>query len=128
VPVCTQQKTAQEVWDTLVQEMTKKHKMVLTGLQRQLRNIKCSEDGDLREHLDKAQDLYARLNDMGANISESEFMDILLASLPPFYESVMNALTTSLEECGKPLVPDYIIRVLNAQYVRRKTLSISQEE
>jgi gag-polypeptide of LTR copia-type len=64
-------KTAKEVWDTLVQEMTKKPKMVLTGLQRQLRNIKCSEDGDLREHLDKAQDLYARLNDMGAKISEA---------------------------------------------------------
>jgi hypothetical protein len=42
--------------------MTKKPKMVLTNLQRQLWNIKCVEDGDLREHLDKAQDLYARLN------------------------------------------------------------------
>jgi gag-polypeptide of LTR copia-type len=121
-------KTAKEVWDTLVQEMTKKPKMVLTGLQRQLWNIKCSEYGDLREHLDKAQDLYSRLNDMGVKISESEFMDIILASLPPSYESLMNALTTSLEECGKPLVPDDIMRVLKAQYDRRKTLSISQEE
>jgi gag-polypeptide of LTR copia-type len=106
--------------------MTKKPKMVLTSLQRQLRNIKCSEDGDLREHSDKAQDLYAQLNDMGAKISESKFIDIILASLPPSYESVMNAFTTSLEECGKPLVPDNIIRVLKAQYDIHKNISITQ--
>jgi hypothetical protein len=58
---------------------------------------------------------------MGAKISEAEFMDIILASLPPSYESVMNALTTSLEECGKPLVPSDIIRVLKAQYDKRKS-------
>ena len=49
--------TAKELWDTLVTEMTKKPKMVVTSLQRQLRNIKCSEEDDLQEHLDKAQDL-----------------------------------------------------------------------
>ena len=31
-------KTAKEVWDTLVNEMTKKPKLVLTSLQCQLRN------------------------------------------------------------------------------------------
>ena len=96
--------------------MTKKPKMVVTTIQRQLWNMKCSEDDDLREHLDKAQDLYARLNDMAAKISEGEFLDILLASLLPSYEAVMNALTTSLEEVGKPLDPDNIIRILKSQY------------
>ena len=87
----------QEVWDALVDEMTKKPKVVVTSLQRQLWNIKCSEEDDLRLHLDRAQDLYARLREMGASISSDEFMDIILSSLPP-YDAVMNALTTSLEE------------------------------
>ena len=39
--------TAKELWDTLVKEMTKKPKMVVTSLQKQLRNIKCSEEDDL---------------------------------------------------------------------------------
>ena len=39
--------TVKELWDTLVTEMTKKPKMVVTSLQRQLRNIKCSEEDDL---------------------------------------------------------------------------------
>jgi len=121
-------RTAKETWDALVVEMTKKPKMVVTTVQRQLWNMKCSEDDDLREHLDKAQDLYSRLNEMGAQISEGEFLDILLASLPPSYEAVMNALITSLEEVGKPLDPDNIIRILKSQYDRRKTLTITQEE
>ena len=52
---------------------------------------------------------------MGAAISEGEFMDMVLASLPSTYEAVMNALTTSLEECNRPLELDDIIRVLKAQ-------------
>src|SRR3979490_183300 len=119
---------AKEIWDTLVAEMTKKPKMVVISIQRQLRNMKCLEDDDLREHLDKAQDLYSRLNDMGAKVSEEEFLDILLSSLPPSYESLMNTLMTSLEEVGKPLDPDNIIRILKSQYDRRKTLSISHED
>src|SRR3979490_1197163 len=49
-------KTAKEAWDTLVTEMTKKPKMVVITLQRQLRNIRCAEGDELRDHLDKAQD------------------------------------------------------------------------
>jgi hypothetical protein len=61
-------------------------------------------------------DLYAHLKELGASIEEDEFMDIILASLLPSYKSVMNALTTLLEECNKPIKVDNIIRVLKAQY------------
>ena len=40
--------TAQEVWNALADEMTKKPKMVVTSLQRQLQNIKCSEEDDCK--------------------------------------------------------------------------------
>ena len=76
--------------------------MVLTSLQHQLRNVKCSEEDNLRQYLDNAQDLFACLNDMGAKMENFEFLDIILGALPPSYELVMNARTTSLEEVGKP--------------------------
>ena len=41
-------------------------------------------------------------NDMGAKMENSEFLDTILGALPPSYELVMNALTTSLE-VGKPI-------------------------
>ena len=107
-------KTAKETWDALVTEMTKKFKMVLTSLQRQLRNMKCSEEDDLRQYLDKAQDLFVHLNDMGSKMENSEFLDIILGALPPSYVSVMNALTTSLEEVGKPIEIDSIIKILKS--------------
>jgi hypothetical protein len=117
--------TAKAMWDTLVTEITKKPQMVLTKLQRELRTMRCTEDDDLRVHLDKALDLHARLNEMGAQISEVEFMHIVLASIPPSYESTMDALTTSLEECGRPIKPENIIRVLKAQYDKRKAYGSS---
>ena len=89
-------RSVQEVWEGLVEEMTKRPKMVITSLQRQLRNMRCSKEEDLRLHLDNAQDLFARLKEMGAKITNEEFIDITLASLPLSYEAVMNALTTSL--------------------------------
>ena len=118
----------EETWDALVAEMTKKPKMVITSIQSQLCNMKCSRDNDLREYLDNAQDLYARLNDMGATVIQSEFFDIILTPLPPPYESVMSALTTSVEEIGKPMGADRSIRVLKSQYNRCKSLSIHKEE
>ena len=60
--------------------------------------MKYSEEDDLRQYLDKAQDIFAHLNDTGATVSDSEGLDIILAALLPSYESVMNTLTTSLEE------------------------------
>jgi chromosome condensin MukBEF ATPase and DNA-binding subunit MukB len=111
-------KTAKEMWEELITEITKKLKIVLTNLQRQLCNIKCSEEDDLCEHLDKAQDLYVYLKEMGATIRDEEFMDIILSSLPPSYETLMNSLTTSLEECKQLIKSNNIIRVLKSQYDR----------
>ena len=51
-------KMAKEVWETLVNEMTKKPKLVLTSLQCQLHNIKHSKEDDLRQHLGKAPKIY----------------------------------------------------------------------
>ena len=44
------QKIAKDTWDALVTEMTKKPKMVVTSLQHQLRNMKCSEEDNLRQN------------------------------------------------------------------------------
>ena len=122
------QKTAKDTWDALATEMTKKPKMVLTSLQCQLRNMKCSNEDDLRQHLDKAQDLFACLNDMGAKMTDSEFLNIILGALLPSYESVMNALTTSLEEVGKPKEIDSVIRILKSHYDKKKSFLTTQEE
>ena len=61
-------------------------------------------------------------------MENSEFLDIILGALPPSYESVMNALTTSLEEVGKPIEIDSVIRILKAKYDKKKSLSTNQEE
>ena len=85
--------------------------------------MKHSEEDDLRQYLDKAQDLFAHLNDMGAKIADLEFLDIILGALPPSYESVMNALSTSLEEVGKPIEIDSVIMILKYQYNKRRMLN-----
>jgi hypothetical protein len=60
-------------------------------------------------------------------MTEEEFMDIIISSLPPSYEAIMYVLTTSLEECNKPIKPDNIIRVLRVQYDKKKVLGNSQD-
>ena len=40
----------------------------------------------------------------------------------------MNALTTSLEEVGKPIEIDSVSRILKSQYDKKKSLSTNQEE
>jgi hypothetical protein len=64
---------------------------------------------------------------MGSLMSEEEFMDIILSLLPPSYELMMNPLIMLLEECKKPVKPENIIRVLKAQYDKRKAFRSSQD-
>jgi hypothetical protein len=64
---------------------------------------------------------------MGAQVSENEFMNIILTSIPPSYESTMDSLTTLLEESGKPIKPKNIIRVLKAQYDKQKAYGSSHD-
>jgi hypothetical protein len=64
---------------------------------------------------------------MGATMEEEEFMDIILSSLPPSYEAIMNALTTLIEECNWPIKLDNILRVLKAQYDKKKAYRNSQD-
>ena len=61
-------------------------------------------------------------------MENSEFLDIILGALPPSYDSVMNVLTTSLEEVGKPIEIDSIIRILKSQYNKKKSQSTTQEK
>ena len=61
-------------------------------------------------------------------MENSEFLDNILGALLPSYELVMNALTTSLEEVGKHIEIDSVIRILKSQYDKKKSLSTNQEE
>ena len=61
-------------------------------------------------------------------MADSEFLDIILGALLPSYESVMNALTSSHEEMGKPIEIDSVIRNLKSQYDKRRSQLTSQEE
>jgi hypothetical protein len=65
---------------------------------------------------------------MGARISDTEFMDIILASLPPSYENLMDATLTSLEECGCPVNADNIIHILKSHYDKKKAMFATQED
>ena len=105
--------------------MTKKPKIVLTSLQHQLRNMKCSEEDNLRQYLDKSQDLFACQNDMGAKMADSEFLDIILGALLPSYESVMNALTTV--GCIYASYPRYKSNILQNSFKSLKLLSKSSK-
>ena len=61
-------------------------------------------------------------------MADSGFLGIIIGALLPSYESVMNALTTSLEEVGKHIEMDSVIRILKSQYDKRRTQLTSQEE
>ena len=61
-------------------------------------------------------------------MTDSEFLDTILGALLPSYESVMKALTISLEEVGKPIEIDSVIRILKSRYDKRRTQLTSQEE
>jgi hypothetical protein len=80
-----------EVWATM--KAIHQSKTITTKLQKILQNIKLEEVGDACTHFTGLLDLQEQLASMGKSWDDDEFTSILLDSLPPSYEMVINAIS-----------------------------------
>jgi gag-polypeptide of LTR copia-type len=111
--------TAKEFWDQLGALYEGRSKLILFKLRKRLQNTRCGADDDVRAHFDKLADLKEQLAAMGDTITDEEYGNILLESLPDSYDNTRIAITTAAELSGKTITPTLVIRVVTGQYDRR---------
>jgi hypothetical protein len=78
------QKTVHRVWATLKLIYKEKTRVLAADLMQGSRNARCGEDNNLRTHFERLGGLREQLAGMGELISDEDYTDILIASLPSY--------------------------------------------
>jgi len=122
--VVNQIKTAYEpkdVWENLKELFEEKSRNLLEDLGKKFQNTRCGEYDDVRAHLEKLANLRERLSSLGRTIGDTEYVSVILGSLPPSYYPAVDSLAISYEASDNDLTPTAVIRMaINEEEERRR--------
>ncbi len=119
---------AKDIWESLKKYFEERMKMMVVDLARRFRNKKCGEKENVCTHFEQLANMRKQLVAMGKVIDDDDFTDILLASLPPTYESTQSAINASAHISGKSLTPDTVIQLFIDNYEQRGSKDQEQDE
>src|SRR5258707_15477516 len=105
-----------EVWENLKALFEGKSRTILVDLGRKLQTTHCGEDDDVRAHFSKLANLRDKLAALGRSVGDDEYVAVLIGSLPPCYNSPIDALTSSCDVNNKDITPSAVIRSATREY------------
>ena len=98
------QKMVKGAWTTLKKIYEEKTRGLATDLMQQFWNTKCGENDNICSHFEHMTNVREQLVAMGKAISDEDYTDILLTSLPPSYDQSCTSISHSICISGKPLL------------------------
>ena len=122
---------AKSVWDELKKIFEGRTRSLLIDLGRKLQNTKCGEDDDVRAHFESLANFRKQLAAMGQSISDDQYTNMLMSSLPPSYDANISIITTNANMSSATITPDTVIRIITDEYNKcllKKTKPKSTQE
>ena len=110
---------AKSVWDELKKIFEGRTRSLLIDLGRKLQNTKCGEDDDVRAHFESLANFREQLAAMGQSISDDQYTNTLMSSLPPSYDANISIITTNADMSSATITPDTVIRIITDEYDKR---------
>jgi Reverse transcriptase (RNA-dependent DNA polymerase)/gag-polypeptide of LTR copia-type/Zinc knuckle len=107
--------TASQMWARIKADATTKSQLYKIDAKRRLGEAKCAEDDDMNEHLDKLTEIRDELLAMGTTVPDEEYTEILIASLPASYRSLIASIIHSATVQGTSVKSEALIRVLREE-------------
>ncbi len=108
--------TAQAWWDSLKDICKDRLRSLSIDLRQKLQNAHCGDDNNIYAYFVKLANFCEQLAAMGQSMPDQQYADILIASLPPFYNMHICAITTNMDETGRPINPTRIIKFICDDY------------
>src|ERR1700677_1090404 len=110
---------AMSVWDELKTIFEGRTRSLLIDLGRKLQNTKCGEDDDVRAHFESLANFREQLAAMGQTISDDQYTNTLMSSLPPSYDPNISIITTNADMSSATITPTTVIRIITDEYDKR---------
>jgi hypothetical protein len=106
-------------WDELKKICEGRSRDLHINLSHKLQNTPCVEGDDVRAHFVKLANYWEQLAFMGETISDDQYANMLLASLPACYDMHITAITTNTDETGNPIKPEKVVKLITDDYDKR---------
>jgi len=84
------------MWDILKRVFKKRSKALVTDLMQRFRNKCCEEDESVHGHFKYLADLHEQLAAMGKAVTDNNYTDMLLMSLPALYDGTVLSISVSM--------------------------------
>jgi hypothetical protein len=100
--------TTHNIWEAVCA----RHEKVLTiqvDVQYQMYEMKCQDELNVQKHLEALAKMQKQLASMDAGLSKTEFVTVILSSLPKSYHPVINSMSMSASFAKVQLEPDTVI-------------------
>ncbi|PPQ91523.1 hypothetical protein CVT25_008791 [Psilocybe cyanescens] len=108
--------TAADVWKSLEDRYNTSSDLARVYAQRELRGVTMSDGDNFQTHLSTLHVKHKQANAVGANITDSDFREIILASLPSSWDNIISTLHRT------PLLMDTIVSLkMHWQRVNQNT-------
>ena len=111
--------TAAEMWEALQKEFEGRTTFIQDDLRYKIQSMKCSENGNLREHIDHMRYMLEELARMGATILDAKCTSMVMRSLPATYAVYLAPIITTRKSVGMPVSPYEIMDFMVGEYDRR---------
>lgn len=91
-----------------------------SNLKRRLNQMYCTEQDDIMAHLEDMEKIYQELASRDAKISDEDYIDAILPSLPESYLSPMISLLMAYSSTNLPITPAMIKGAIQREYEARQ--------
>src|SRR6267142_3186206 len=95
-----------DTWEILKWVFEEQSKALVVDVIRRFRNKRCEEDESVRNHFKYLTDLCKQLAAMGKAVTDEDYTDTLLASLPASYNSTVSSMSASVRLSTKVLTSE----------------------
>ena len=110
-----------EMWsamETRIERITLHQKSNLKG---RLNQMYCNEKDSIVTHLEEMESIYQQLASRNAKISDEDYVDAIIRSLPHSYSNLMTSLLTIFEQMNTPVTPAAIKNTIRKEHEARQT-------
>lgn len=128
VEVAKRGRTFHQMWseiETRIERITKHQRSNLKG---QLNQIKCGERDNVHTHLNNMESIYQQLSTRGATISDEDYVDAIIRSMPHSYQNLLSSLLTIYDEMGRTITPETIKSKIRTEYDACQTSPLNQQK
>ena len=117
--------TVKEAYDELTRLFEHRHLLHIVDLRRKLVRARFQEGGDLRSHFAAMKTMREDLAASGKGFTDSDFIIMLLASLPVSYDGLISSAAGSME-CT--ITPTQLIQEVLGEHDRRSAITAKRSD